>query len=109
MFAPGDLVQCVDAGPKRFDLAPPIKPIHMLLATGRHYRVAAVNVTRRGNVGISLVGISLPEGMRAFSSYRFRKIGPASDSFTEEMRACKPRVSAFDRCRTPLVLAGGDR
>lgn len=102
MFAPGDLVVCVDDTPA--ENAPDYGPMRCI-AQGKHYRVNAVWFWRESHV-VSLVGVSAETNSGGYGVRRFRKIEPASDSFTEQMRACKPR---FDRCRTPLVLANGEQ
>lgn len=91
MFAPGDVVICVDASPKPhriFGILPPPLPI----SEGRIYRVREA-VRRERGVGIKLWGINLaagPEWYDAFRVSRFRKIDAPDTEISKRIRACKP-------------------
>ena len=88
-FAPGDVVVCVDAGPskeRRWQGKP------NLLVRGRAYAIRDV-LELSGEVGLRLVGVTCHSwrGIEwGFAASRFRKIDPASDEFTEQMRALRP-------------------
>lgn len=93
----GDLAVCIDAGRRWLPYEPPL--VH-----GRVYRVAHVDGAWQdedGNIGLLLEGvanffvetddrISRPED--GWAADRFRRIQPASQSFTEQMRALKPKA-----------------
>lgn len=89
-FAPGDVVVCVDAG----DLGVGSRNVG-LLSEGRLYRVARVTPPYPWSSGDFCYGVVV-EGVRSynfdgsFHPRRFRKIRPASDQFTRQIRACKP-------------------
>jgi hypothetical protein len=88
VFDVGDLVVCIDNGPKK-GAVPPIVPVHHLLHRGRIYRVNFIGTTRLGNPTVGLDGIVLPFPMKGFDPYRFRRIDPADDEFVEMMRALR--------------------
>lgn len=90
MFSVGDVVVCVDAGPKRGDLPRPRVAIHHLIERGRIYRVSEAGLSVLGTPMVALAGVAVPNGMRGFAAYRFRKVKPASKSFTEMVRQMKP-------------------
>ncbi len=89
MFSAGDLVVCIDNGPKR-GLIRAIVPIHHLLTRGRVCRIERVNRTRFGTPTLALVGVPLPTPMRGFEPYRFRKIMPADEEFLENEWSREP-------------------
>ncbi|WP_143271661.1 hypothetical protein [Bradyrhizobium mercantei] len=90
MFDVGDLVVCIDNGPKKGPI-PPIVPIHHLLRKGRVYRVNFIGTSRRGTPTVGLAGVALPPPMIGFEPYRFRKIDPAEPEFIEMMRSLRTR------------------
>lgn len=93
MFSAGDLVACIDNGPKK-GLIRAIVPIHHLLTLGRIYLVESVKLTRFGTPTIALVGVPLPKPMRGFEPYRFRKIMPTDRDFLESEWLCQPSETA---------------
>jgi hypothetical protein len=92
-FAPGDVVVCVDDSPCRCcgdDIA---------IRLGTSYRVARAYVglnrpTGKRFLSLRLVGVdnSSPHHWqeRGINAARFRKIRPADESFTRQMRALRP-------------------
>jgi hypothetical protein len=95
-FAPGDVVVCVapEHSTCRHHRTAPNNMLLSsgVLAVGRSYTVA--NIIRGkfgpcGTFGIDLAEVKSPVSP-CFCPGCFRKIDPASDEFTEQMRAIKP-------------------
>lgn len=77
MFAPGDVVVCVKPrAPLRLSAI-----YRVTLAWETPWGEPAVHVREVDVIGLGYGGIH---------AWRFRKIDPASESFTEQMRALKP-------------------
>lgn len=79
-FQVGDVVVCVD------DKAQGYSGDNVL--RGRHYRIASF-IKRHGITGCTLEGMN-PDPYLGYAIKRFRKLPRADESFTEQMRACRP-------------------
>jgi hypothetical protein len=92
-------VVCIDAKPKK-GWVQPIVPIQELLEEGRVYRISAIRWSMRAcdlrtgdwfvhpaaGRSVALEGIELPEPMKGFAAYRFRKLTPKEDAGVELAR-----------------------
>ncbi|MTV14401.1 MULTISPECIES: hypothetical protein [Bradyrhizobium] len=90
MFDVGDLVVCIDNGPKKGAIGP-VVPIHHLLHKERIYRVNFIGTTWTGRLTVGLAGIALHPPMIGFEPYRFRKLDPAEPEFIEMIRSLRTR------------------
>jgi hypothetical protein len=85
-FAPGDVVVCVKADrhpkAKHWRLKSPLR-------RGAVYRVAAVFVSIKGNVGLAIVGVEPVPPTIGFFADRFRKIDKADEGFATWMRTLR--------------------
>lgn len=91
-FAPGDVVVCVDAAPRKNG------PGHVAacrqLRVGRAYRVIGLGLSKRSSYSLILHGLRarFHEAGYGFFPDRFRKIRPADDQFIRQIRATKPML-----------------
>jgi hypothetical protein len=90
VFDVGDLVVCIDNGPKKGWIRP-IIPIHHLLHKGRIYRVNFIGTSSWGKPTVGLQGVALPPPMMGFDPDRFRRIDPAEPEFIEMIRGLRTR------------------
>ena len=90
MFGVGDLVVCVDDGPKAGPIAA-IVPINHLIRRGRVYRIDFIGKSWLGKPLIGLEGVTLPPPMMGFAPYRFRKVQPADAGFQALVQRLKPK------------------
>lgn len=82
----GDVVICVD---DRANLGGKISDRQsQYIKASRYYRVIGIGFTKRGP-GFSLQDVKSPADGFWYEA-RFRKIPPADEQFTQQMRACRP-------------------
>jgi hypothetical protein len=94
-FAPGDLALCLGKDAACDECGAE----NRAPAIGRIYRVASVSMEPHWrHQGLALAGVPMGTSISGlWCACGFRKIRPAEESFTEQVRACKPikhRVSA---------------
>jgi hypothetical protein len=85
----GDVVVCVNVDPAPYWGPPP-------LTLRAVYRVEDVlGIDDGDGVGIVIQGVSAAPCL-AFYSYRFKKLPKADESFTQQIRACRPIKRGVD-------------
>jgi len=88
----GDVVVCINARPA-WIVAEPALSAFKRLEQGRFYRVERWGQNDSGKTGID-IGVPNSDLWGGFAdiwpAQCFRKLPPASEEFTEQMRACRP-------------------
>jgi hypothetical protein len=94
---PGDVVVCVD------DTDCAIYPGASSYKLGAIYRIVAASMIRDGGTGYETYCVQtdrdnpVRDGRVGWASAkRFRKLPPATEAFTRQMRACKPQKQPVD-------------
>lgn len=85
-FSVGDVVVCVDDEPLK-ELPP--KPGYGWIVRGRLYRVSEIGVDKQGKAGIKVAGLVYGPDQLGFLAWRFRKVQPADQSFTDFLKTMK--------------------